>query len=71
MFKLDVTLRRAEELTSLEEEIERLHGELRSKEDEIRRMGQYAAISLRYMDQLKLARQLLNDAGLDSSFIQL
>lgn len=71
MIKLDVTLRKAEEMTSLETEIERLHKALEQKDEEIRRMSEYAAISIRYLDQLKLARQLLDKAGLDSSFIRL
>lgn len=71
MIRLDVTLRKAEEMTSLEAEIKRLQKVIASKDEEIRRMSEYAAISIRYLDQLKLARQILDGAGLDSSFIKL
>lgn len=71
MIKLDVTLRKAEELTAQEEEIERLLGVIKSKEDEVRRMSEYAVLYIQTFDQLKRAKQVLDNAGLDSSWIKL
>lgn len=71
MIRLDVTLRKAEELTAQEEEIARLNAVLISKDEEVRRMSAYAALYLQAFDQLKRAKQILDSAGLDSSFIKL
>lgn len=71
MIRLDVTLRKAEELTAQEEEIKRLNDVLISKEKEIHQMSDYAARYIQSLDQLKRAKRLLDDAGLDSSFIKL
>ena len=71
MIRLDVTLRKAEELTAQEEEIARLNGVIISKENEVRKMSEYAALYISSLDQLKRAKRMLDDAGLDSSFIKL
>lgn len=71
MIKLDVTLRRCEEIAEMEAEIARLNDVLRSKEREITRLGEFGALYLQTFDQLKRAKQVLDQAGLDSSFIKL
>lgn len=71
MIHLDVTLRKAEELTAQEKEIDRLNAVLISKDEEVRRISEYAALYLAAFDQLKRAKQLLDEAGIDSSFIKL
>lgn len=71
MIRLDVTLRKAEELTAQEEEIARLNGVIISKENEVRKMSEYAALYISSLDQLKRAKRMLDDAGLDSSFIKI
>lgn len=71
MIHLDVTLRKADEMTAQEQEIQRLNNVLISKDEEIRRMSAYAALYLQAFDQLKMAKQMLDSAGLDSSFIML
>lgn len=71
MIRLDVTLRKSEEQIALEEEIERLTNVIKSKENEIKRMSEFAALYLVSLDQLKEAKERLDKAGMDSSFIKL
>lgn len=71
MIKLDVTLRRCDEIADLEDEIARLNDVILSKEQEIHRMGEFGALYLQAFDQLKQAKLKMDEAGLDTSFIKL
>lgn len=71
MIHLDVTLRKSDEIEALEEECAQLRAKLEQKDREIAQMASYAELSLRYADQLREARRLLQHAGLEHSFIQI
>ena len=66
---LDVTFRKAEDVLKLEEELKAKEKELERLQVGFYRFAQYAAQNLRLMDELRAAKDALDSAGLDSSFI--
>ena len=68
---LDVTVRNADEMSEQEQEISRLLRVIKGKDMEIQKLSEFANLYLHSLDQLKLAKKMLDQAGLDSSFIKL
>lgn len=66
---LDVTFRKAEDVIKLEEELKAKEKEIERLQVAMYRFAQYAAQNLRLIDELRAAKDALDDAGLDSSFI--
>ena len=69
-FHIDVTYRKAEDMARLEEELEKKEKEIQRLKGDVFRFSGYAAINVRYYDQLKRAKLLLMEAGLDADFIE-
>lgn len=68
---LDVTYRKAEEMVELENKIKQLENKIDRMDVDIHRFSLYAAQNLQLMDDLRYAKTMLDNAGLDSSFIKL
>ena len=68
-YHLDVTLRKAEDIVKLEAEVKEKEKQIARLSADVYRFSQYASRNLRLMDELRLARDLLEEAGLDTSFI--
>ena len=68
---LDVTYRKADEMKELEEKVSALQRQVEKLEVDIHRFSLYAAENMRLYDDLRYAKRILDDNGLDSSFIQL
>lgn len=68
---LEIILREPKIIAQLQAEADDLKEQYKAKEQEVYRMGLYASLSLRYMDMLKEAKEILDMNGLDSSFIKL
>ena len=68
-YHLDITYRKAEDVAKLEAEVKEKEKQIARLSADIYRFSQYAAKNLRLMDELRYARDLLEEAGLDTSFI--
>ena len=68
-YHLDITYRKAEDVAKLEAEVKEKEKQIARLSTDIYRFSQYAAKNLRLMDELRYARDLLEEAGLDTSFI--
>lgn len=69
--RLEISVRNVDEIARLNAEISDLKKQLEEKEREVHRIAMYASLSIGYIDQLRLAKRLLDDNGLDSSFINI
>lgn len=71
MLRIEVVLRNCEDIAQLQSEIDELQHTIKEKDQQIYRMGLMVGQSLGFIDMLKIAKQVLDEHGLDSSFIQL
>ena len=71
IIRLDVTYRKADEMLELENKIRQLENKIDRMDTDIHRFSLYAAQNLQLLDDLRTAKTMLDDAGLDSSFIKL
>lgn len=69
VLRLDVTLRKAEDVAKLEEQIKEKDKQIARLSAEVFRFSQYASANLRLYDELRAAKDALDAAGVDSSFI--
>lgn len=70
MLRIEVVLRNCEDIAKLQSEIDELQHTIKEKDQQIYRMGLMVGQSLGFIDMLKIAKQMLDEHGLDSSFIQ-
>ena len=68
VYRLDVTYRKAEDVVKLEEELKAKEKEIERLTVAMYRFSQYAQLNMRLTDELRAAKDALDDAGLDSSF---
>lgn len=66
---LVITVRRHEEYEVLIEKIRSLEAQLHQKDYELHSMATYAPLYLGALDELRIARKLLDQLGEDTSFI--
>lgn len=68
---MDVNLHKSEDMQAMEAELERMRKQVERMDVDVHRFSLYAAQNLQLMDDLRYAKTMLDNAGLDSSFIKL
>ena len=71
IIRLDVTYRKADEMKELEEKIRKLEHEVERLNVDMHRFALYAQQNINLHDDLRYAKRLMDDAGLDTSFMRL
>lgn len=70
IIRLDVTYRKADEMKELENHVKELELKIERLNVDMHRFSFYAAQNLQLLDDLQYARKIMEQAGLDTSFIR-